>query len=187
MHCTRILAEQLYIFCLLCWSSHWCTMFNVRQDISRQGHHYGETWPLHPLLEHPRLTRPSQELQPWPPQWEAITLAKSYLNILLIHNYSEHLHGASTAPFCIHRSWMCIAHCTLHIAHVLCLCRMAVIFFHQYRMVSVYNTEHIGINSNPGGCRKKDINVRHSVHIDFYFQERGCEEWTRMCRFYFYE
>jgi hypothetical protein len=32
-------------FCLLCWASCWGTVYNVRQDKSHRGHHYGWPWP----------------------------------------------------------------------------------------------------------------------------------------------
>ncbi len=59
--------------------------FNVRQDRSRRGHHYGETW-LTSSLSSSRgpktdISRPG--IKPRTPRWEANTLAKSYLNSLL--------------------------------------------------------------------------------------------------------
>jgi hypothetical protein len=112
---THMNTLELYRFCLLCWSSRWCTMINVRQDISWQGHHYGEIWPLYPLLEDPRLTRPCQELKPGPPPWAASTLTKSYSNSLLITIPKINM----TPPQ--HLFVFTDLRCALYIAHCTCI------------------------------------------------------------------
>ncbi len=72
------------------WASCWGTLFNVRQDISRRGHHYEGTWPynkgsLHPSIKH---------LEPDLFRSQMGTLPKSYPDSLLIG-----LFGATTVLF----------------------------------------------------------------------------------------
>ncbi len=79
-------------------------MLNVRQDRSRQGHHYWEAWPR----SSPSSTRAPETDKSWPIiepgslWWEATTLAKSYWNSCLIpiKTYTWAHDMILTAPGC---------------------------------------------------------------------------------------